>query len=71
MLIPEKDAGEPVDNLLGYFEQVHQVTGAGGTLHLKIVAVIKVEHDQGPERARGALSCQLRQLSVGWGKLSV
>jgi hypothetical protein len=34
VFIPEKDAGETVGNLLGYFEQVHQVAGGGWTLHL-------------------------------------
>src|SRR5215831_21276039 len=47
--IPKENPREPVCELRGDVKQVHQPTGAGGTLDFEVVSVIEVEVQQRPD----------------------
>src|SRR5258707_3296739 len=44
--IPQEDPFQTIGYLPGYLEQVHQLARAGGTLDLKVVAVVQIELKQ-------------------------
>ena len=46
-LVAQENAGQPGGDFAGDFEQVHPNTGAGGTLDLEIVAIVKIERQAG------------------------
>src|ERR1700687_2314185 len=48
--IPQEDPFQTIGYFTGYLEEVHQLAGAGRTLDLEVVAVIKVERQHGADQ---------------------